>query len=69
MDVVERHYLEYIQAQLEVLGSSKYQDHQARLVYQLGFLQAQLARAMARDSLVVDSFKLTVKRNGLTKLR
>ena len=69
MDVVERHYLEYIQAQLEVLGSSKYQDHQAQLVYQLGFLQAQLARAMARDSLVVDCFKLTVKLNGLTKLR
>ncbi len=69
MDVVERHYLEYIQTQTAIMGQARHTDVNAQLLYQLGFLQAQLARAMARDSLVVDCFKSTIKRNGLTKLR
>ena len=53
---------EYIQRRLLARAASKYpHDEHLQLVYQLGFLQAQLANAMYDDSKYVDKFKQSIE--------
>lgn len=55
-------YQEYIRRQLVAIAASKYShDDNLQLVYQIGFLQAQLADAMYNDSRVADRFKMSIE--------
>ena len=69
MNNVERRYYEYIQGQMRLLALSKGYGATEALAYQVGFLQAQLAQAMTRDSQTVDVFKTAVNQQGLTRPR
>ena len=67
MNNVERRYYEYIQGQMRILAQEKGYSPTQALAYQVGFLQAQLARAMTRDSQTVDVFRGSINGLGLTR--
>lgn len=54
-------YQQWINQQLTALAEQKYPNNtSARLLYTIGFLQAQLAQAMYNDSKIYTKFKATV---------
>lgn len=56
-------YREYIQQHLLAQAASKYKhDEHLQLVYQIGFLQQQLAEAMCRDTHTYLAFRQQVNR-------
>ena len=58
-------YLAYVQEQMLILAQDKHPDNKTlQLIYQVGFLQAQLAQAMADDNKNYYRFKDTVAANG-----
>lgn len=58
-------YLAYVQEQMQILAQDKHPDNKTlQLIYQVGFLQAQLAQAMANDNKNYYRFKDTVSANG-----
>lgn len=60
--MTKEEYQQYIRRQLLDKAVSKYpNDADKQMIYQLGFLQAQLARAMYNDSNVAHAFKQTIK--------
>jgi hypothetical protein len=51
------HELDYIRTKIRELAAAKYpNDQEQQLMYTIGFLQAQLAACMLRDSLHRDHF-------------
>lgn len=63
--MTQEQYVKYIQSRLVTLASKKYShDEHLQLIYQIGFLQAQLAQAMYNDSKVANDFKRALH-NGL----
>jgi hypothetical protein len=61
--MTKQEYQIYIRKQLLELAVKKYPDDaQKQMIYQLGFLQAQLAEAMYNDNHIANTFKHTVKR-------
>ena len=63
--MMQQQYLEYIQRQLAILTQNK--SKEAALLYSIGFLEAQLARAMYNDSHVAQEFKNTLNKLGYSK--
>ena len=58
-------YLAYVQEQMQILARDKHPDNKTlQLIYQVGFLQAQLAQAMLDDNRNYYRFKDTVNLNG-----
>lgn len=54
-------YRDWIRTQLLDMASSRYPNMpHKQILYQIGFLQAQLAQAMAQDSRTADRFKSAV---------
>lgn len=58
-------YLAYVQEQMQILAQDKHPDNKTlQLIYQVGFLQAQLAQAMSNDNKNYYRFKQCVSLNG-----
>lgn len=60
--MTKQEYQQYIRRQLLDKAVSKYpNDTHKQMIYQLGFLQAQLAEAMYNDNHIANQFKHSVK--------
>lgn len=56
--MIKEQYLNYIRKELLELSASRYPgDTHRQMLYQIGFMQAQLAHCMHKDSLVAYQFK------------
>jgi hypothetical protein len=60
--MIKEQYLNYIRKELLELSATRYPgDTHRQMMYQIGFMQAQLAHHMHKDSLVAYQFKQSVE--------